>query len=206
MSEIFVFTNLVDGLYIGTNSSVKEMNGFIENAKIPPTLIIPYSHDNSPVDFIGRNAFCQCAEIFEVNIQARLKAIHFGAFFGCMNLRSINIPPTCTFLGQSSLDGRNETDNMIGHYLTVYFEKNAQISLIGLAGISNYKTIVLITNDIIQPTCVQYFLYGASTKKIFSSFSFSLCGFRTLNFLSFRTCQKKNGIPMTLSFYQILYL
>ena len=168
--------HLADGWYVGDN--VTGGTGFLPSVEKPSKLVIPFHTQNGDqIEFIAKYAFFQNKEIEVVEIQAKLIAIHECAFFGCQNLRSINIPSTCTFLGQSVLDGRIDTSYSSSH-LFCFIEKYSQLSYIKLAAISNFRMISLFVNDMINPICEGYFL-EKSVAHIYSPYSFTICSIQT---------------------------
>ena len=180
-TDILIFTQLNNIWYIGTNSTNEESNGFVEGATIPQKLIIPKYYNKNLIQAVGAYAFFQIREIYEVVIEAPVIEIHKAAFHGCTNLRSINIPATVTFLGQSAMDGRVVDTQEIGNGpMTYYFEKGSSITTIMLAAICNYKTIIVYINDIVNPSCdSSSFLTGAEKWTVFSPYSYKLCGRQT---------------------------
>ena len=47
----------------------------------------------SSVKWIGGHAFSECISLAEVTLREGLNVIEFGAFFGCISLANINVPP-----------------------------------------------------------------------------------------------------------------
>ena len=187
MQNIFVFTELENALYVGTNTSDPK-NGLLTDITIPSKLIIPSYYDKKPVEYIGYSAFYQCLEIEEVEIRARVKAIHKTAFFGCQNLKYINIPSTCTFLGESAIDGRiNQTFG--SGPMTYVFERFSTIQFIDNAALSNFRNIIIYIFDLVDIQCVSYFLGGTYQTKIYSPYFFKFCGVQT-TLLRPRTCHQ----------------
>ena len=73
------FKTINGELYVGDNEN--KGSGFISKANIQPKLVIPVcGPNNEKVLYIGNEAFREIQEIKEVLIEARLKAINFGAF------------------------------------------------------------------------------------------------------------------------------
>ena len=189
MSNIFVFTHQSDGLYIGTNLSNQKANGFIDGIQnIPSHLVIPYSYNGEIVQHIGKFAFFMCQEIQNVEIQARLVCIHYYAFNGCQNLKSVNIPSTCTFIGIGAFDARIGSDPIPYGPLVVDVEKFSVLSYIGNAGISNFKHIKMYFHSKVTPICSTYILGGASTTFLYAPLKFKFCDFET-TILKPHTCE-----------------
>ena len=182
MADIFIYQQFNNILYLGTNSTNEIANGFKSGVEIPQKLEIPQYHEGKPIQAIGSYAFFQIHEIYEVIIQARVIEIHRAAFHGCTNLRSINIPSTCTFLGQSAIDGRvvpSETEKGYGP-IVYHFEKGSSIKTISTASFCNYNIIIMIINDVVNPSCQETsFLSGTEKWTIYSPYSFTICGKKT---------------------------
>ena len=184
--DVIFYKQLPDGYYVGNNEEIIK-NSLQPNAVAPSKLVIPYQHNSIPVDYIGMYAFYQCQEIIEVKIEARLKAINYCAFFGCQNLKYINIPSTCRSLGGSALDGRLDPTDILGTGpLAIIFEPYSTLNYFGQAAISNFKKITIYIFNEISATCDKYFLFNVppSDLKIYSKSSFNICGFSTSHFPS----------------------
>ena len=198
MDELFNFCEINGALYIGDNST-NYANGIAPGKTLPNKIIIPYSHNNKIVEYIGQRAFLNCKEIYEVEIRARIKEIHNAAFMGCINLKYINIPSTCTFLGNSSFDGRIYDESQRGDGPVVfYIEKFSALSYLGHTCFSNYKVaIIYIFNNLENSTCVDPNFFGYEQLTLYSPLSFSLCGQQTtvINLFN-KTCNKELFLKM----------
>ncbi len=66
---------------------------------------IPSRINDYPVTVIGKNAFANCTNLKQVNIQSGIKTIESGAFEGCTNLTNISIPNTVTNINDYAFKG-----------------------------------------------------------------------------------------------------
>ena len=208
-NNILVYKQLSDGYYVGNNETTHR-NGLQPNVDIPSKLVIPYQHNSISIDYIGQFAFYQCQSIVEVIVEARIKGIHRCAFFGCQSLISINIPSTCRFIYGGGLDGRLDPTNIIGEdQLTVVFEPFSVLNFFGEAAISNFEKITIYFFNEISATCDINFLCGLplSNIKLYSKFSFDVCGFSTVNFPQReKTCRSNLNLAIfKLLCYQSLF-
>ena len=89
-----------------------------------PSIIIPKSVKGHQVKGIGQYAFAENRKIVEVIIYAELTHIDRWAFCRCVNLAVINIPPSCTYLGECAFDEHDViTELRSTGCLSIFFEK-----------------------------------------------------------------------------------
>lgn len=155
-----------------------EASGFAQGVDIPKKVVIPYEINNILVKGISVAAFYRCLNIEEVVIEARIVIIEAGSFFGCQNLRKINIPSSCETLSDSAIDGRIESDNDRGP-LSIYFEPNSKIKEFTNAAISNFEKVNIFVYDKVYPCQADFSFYGITKMKIFSTYSYMFCGRKT---------------------------
>ena len=197
MSNYLKFTEIDGSVYVGDNST-NYPNAIIGTNNIPPKLVIPYSNDNKKVEYIGQYAFFNFSKIYEVDIKARLVAIHRFAFQGCTNLQSINIPSTCEFLGQSCFDGRMENTTIRANGpVSFYFEKYSALSVMLHATFYNYKIATFyIFDNLENVTCIGGNFGNFDKFTIFSPFSFQICGIQTTLIRQMKSCQQPIASPI----------
>ena len=195
--DVLVFSQLSDGFYVGTNKTDLK-NGLKTDVAIPSKIVIPYKHDSNQVDYIGQYAFSQCQDIVDIIIKARLKGIHYCAFFGCQKLKSINIPSTCEFINASGIDGRiNNTDNRSKEHLVIFFESFSVLNYFGKAAICNFGKVTIYFPTEITATCHSYFLHNilSSNIKLYSKHKFDICNFTTITH-PIQTCKECLFLPL----------
>lgn len=76
-----------DGTFIYLGASVKAAS-----TSISGNIVIPSSHNGSPIDTIPANAFKGCTGITSITVPKEITSIGAGAFSGCSVLRSITLP------------------------------------------------------------------------------------------------------------------
>ena len=177
----FVYSDATDG---------KIVMGLKSGVTAPKKLIIPYAFENEKITQIGSSAFYRRLEIEECVIEARVTIINNHSFFGCQNLRSINIPSSCTTLGNCALDGRIDNEKSKGT-LNIYFEAVSSLNLLNNAAISNFYGMNIFIYNVINPQCVSYIFGSVKKLKIYSPQSFMFCGVKTISIN--RICTKHSN-------------
>ena len=76
-----------DGTFIYSGASIKAVN-----TSISGDIVIPASHNGSPIDTIPEAAFKGCNGITSITVPESVTSIGEGAFNGCSLLRSITLP------------------------------------------------------------------------------------------------------------------
>jgi len=89
-----------DFLIVGNNSTV---GSALASNDVIGELVIPRSVNGKRVLEIGFNAFRLCTRITKITIYAKITRINDGAFCECTSLTYLNIPETCTYIGNSAL-------------------------------------------------------------------------------------------------------
>ena len=144
-------------------------------------LTIPRYYDNKPIKYIGHCSFYGCSYITEVHIKARITIMYKYAFGHMPNLRYINVPSTCTFLGSQSIYSYNNSNknspNAAGT-LVIKFERNSQLQEIAINAFGRKDKIILVSCDKMNKLSkVDSAFYSASTInyiEVLSLYSFSI--------------------------------
>ncbi|MBQ2988549.1 MAG: leucine-rich repeat protein [Clostridia bacterium] len=88
--------------YYGNGNCIVSKNGVLvvgcASTRIP---------DDDSVVTIGQNAFCGCAELFEIDLPDSVQTIEDGAFLNCRNLERISLPSSITEIGTDAFRGCN---------------------------------------------------------------------------------------------------
>ena len=192
MSDYLIFTDISGVIFVGNNET-SFGNAIKPGVEIPTTVVIPSHYENKPVEVIGQYAFHQCQMIQEVKIYAPINRIEFYAFHGCSALKKINIPNTCTYLGQSAMDGRIDDIKASGP-LTVLIEPNSTLGELRHAAFCNYGIMRIYIYDKIFPIHTKDSIAGFNDLRIYSPFLFNFCERKTTLIGDCSCLVKKNTI------------
>lgn len=176
MSDIFV-TSLYNGEYIIGDMSSGAHNGLKSGISIPNKVVIPYSINGEIIKALGTHAFSLCQNIHECEIKAKIHTLHYCAFFGCQNLKNINIPSSVMYINSSALDGRIDQTYPSGP-INIYFEPKSKLKSIENAGISNHRNMNVFIYDKINIVAPNYMFGGVDKLTIFSRYSYLFVVFK----------------------------
>lgn len=111
-----VFTQLegTEGLIYELDGEEYTVTGYKGSAV---SLVIPSLYKNLPVTKIADNAFDRSGMppfAFEnITICENVQSVGDGAFYGCVNLKSVSLPDSLTYLGQSAFAGCTALEDII---------------------------------------------------------------------------------------------
>lgn len=211
---------------VGTNNESSTDREDMTPTAVTETTItsvtIPKTAFGYPVLEIGCKAFASCLSLSTVTIQARIRQINMYAFHRCKSLTSINIPPTCEFIGYAAISCViNDGENGVAAtgVLTIKFEPNATIKYIGQYGIEQKQVIIIFFCGDNPPTVPNNALFnGATFKVIYAPKAISWGGVtatvdeNACNVISepiqvkYRTCKRQKIYNIRFSFQQSILI
>ena len=156
---------------VGDNSST-DANG-ITDQSYEGEITIPEKIKYKEIREIGQYSFRYCKKITKVTIFAKLTAINDYAFDLCTNLKYINIPQTCTFLGDVAISPSSSSNVPLvvefckGRTKKIYICENA---------ISFCPYISVIYPSDIEPLYDSRQFDDVTSATICAHSSFSFCG------------------------------
>ena len=157
------------------NCSWNILGNAIDPEKAPITLVIPCYVNKHKVKIIGESSFNSIKKLQYVVIQARITEIRGFAFCNLPNLRRINIPNTCTFIGSHAIQAYNKTATGPGNgTLSIFIEKNSSLKKLVLEAFSYKQYINVYTCEAIAPSAEQNLFYLSEETHIYSPVSFIL--------------------------------
>ena len=139
----------------------------VSDESITSVTIPEYVH-GYPVIEIGSRAFSECYLLRTVTIKAKIRQISNFAFYRCRSLTSINIPPTCEYIGYAAISciisvGENQAAKGV---LTVKFEPNTTVKYIDKYGIERKQVIIIFYCGDTPPEVNDDALFYYSTYKV----------------------------------------
>ena len=144
----------------------------ISKEKAPETLVIPCFVKRRPVKIIGNSSFAECRNIQYIIIQARVTEIQGTAFCDLPLLKSINIPNTCTSIGNHAIQCHDTTTNRGSGTLSVLIERGSSLRTLALQAMSYKQFINVYTCESISPQSEGMF-YLAEEVHIYSPVTFT---------------------------------
>ena len=132
------------------------------------SVIIPEYVQGYPVLEIGCYAFESCLSLSTVMIKAKILQINDCAFHRCKSLTSINIPPTCEYIGYAAIScfiDNGITQITSNGVLLVRFEPNSTIKYIDQYGIERKQVIIIYSCGNNPPTVSDNALYNGATDR-----------------------------------------
>ena len=134
------------------------------------SVTIPEYVQGYPVMEIGSRAFASCLSLSTVTIKAKIRQISSFAFYRCKSLTSINIPPTCEYIGYGAISCIIYPNELTSNgVLTIKFEPNTTVKYIDHFGIERKQVIIIFFCGDTPPVVHDNALfYGASYKVIYT--------------------------------------
>ena len=218
-SSIFVFSQIGNYLRVGTGDTGDNGLNGLQNkdlSSLPTEIEIPSKVKSNSITYtvttIGTYAFHRYYTLKRVLLPYTIERIEDYAFSYCYNLEYINIPSSCTFLGNSSIhcynyslpDGTESILYSGKGLLTVYFEPHPQIQQLGKYSISRKEKIEIYYFGKTSPNYVEdpFHRDVVTDLTIHAPYIRYFCGAPTIHII---TCGNSPILPRSSVFIMIGY-
>ena len=184
-----------EDIYILGNYSEEPKNGILEGKDYSDVIVIPPFVSGHEIKEIGKYSLCECVNVKEIIIEARITRIQRHAMFECTNLVKIKLPNTLKYIDSFAIDiwNRSIVNNKNPGVTEVFFEPNSQLSHIDSHGLSYRERFIVYLCNPINATVDTNAFAKVNYLEIRSPYSFKSLGKRTItsNYSSICTITKK---------------